>query len=170
MTAPTVQLTLDDLLAGSRDPLPGQVPIPPEVLARLEHLHANELRYLQGPIVYHPGGWDAGEILPRYIPLARLDLVLAGEKDLATLEEALAYLASASLCFPLHGELAEVLLWLTQTVWEKHNLTQGNQTVWGMLGRDGPFTLTPYLEREVLDPLRRKIRTEVIRSAKKAPG
>lgn len=169
MTTPTVQLTLDDLLAGIKNPAPGPHVVPPEVAARLERLHRDEIRYLHGPVVYHPGWWDAGNILPGYIPQARLDLVLAGEKDLSTLEEALAYLASASLCFPLHRDDAEVMFWLTQTVWEKNNLTSGNQSVWEMLGRDGPFTLTPYLEGEVLNPLRRKIRSAVVRSAKKAP-
>jgi len=49
---------------------------------QLESLTTGEQRYLLGPIVYHPGGWDAGDILPKFIPQARLELVLSGEKNL----------------------------------------------------------------------------------------
>jgi len=136
--------------------------IPPEISARLESLTAGEQRYLLGPIIYHPGGWDAGDILPKFIPQARLELVLSGEKDLATLEEALAYLASASLCFPLSSEDAQVMFWLTQEVWARHKLIREDQPVWAMLGHDRPFVLTLYLENEVLNSLRRKIRTAVV--------
>ncbi len=188
MAAPA-QLTLDELLAGAEITPQGgiQVPVqtsptegvfaelPPEIVARLESLSAGEIRYLLGPIVYHPGGWDAGTTLPKYIPQARLELVLSGEKDLATLEEALAYLSSASLCAPLHGENVEVMFWLTQEVWAKHKLIRDDQPVWEMLGHDGPFVLSPYLENEVLNSLRRKIRSSVVRHstarpAKKRPG
>jgi hypothetical protein len=129
-------------------------------------LSADEKRYLTGPIVYHPGGWDAGPILPTLIPQARLELVLSGEKNLATLEDALAYLSSASHVAPLHNEDAEIMFWLTQTVWEKQNLIRGDQPIWEMLGHDKPFALTPYLENEVLNSLRRKIRASVVRHAK----
>ena len=167
-----IQLTLDELMAGAGiTPQCGiQAPIqtsdaeiPAEIVARLEHLTADEVRYLLGPVVYHPGGWDAGQILPKYIPQARLELVLSGEKDLATLEEALAYLASASLCFPLSSDDAEVMFWLTQEVWGKHKLICDDQPVWEMLGHDKPFVLTPFLEHEVLNSLRRKIRSSVVR-------
>jgi len=129
-----------------------------------------EQRYLLGPIVYHPGGWDAGDILPKFIPQARLELVLSGEKDLATLEEALAYLASASLCFPLSSEDAQVMFWLTQEVWARHKLIREDQPVWEMLGHDKPFILTPYLENEVLNSLRRKLRAAVVRNSKAQPA
>jgi hypothetical protein len=189
MNTAFVQLSLDELVTGAEIlPQDGiQVPIQPpkseglftevspEIAARLESLTTGEQRYLLGPIVYHPGGWDAGDILPKFIPQARLELVLSGEKNLATLEEALAYLASASLCFPLSREDAEVMFWLTQEVWAKHKLIREDQPVWEMLGHDRPFVLTPYLENEVLNSLRRKIRTAVIRHstvrpAKKRPG
>jgi hypothetical protein len=172
-----VQLTLDQLLEAS--PAPIEAPVEPsaaELLAEmraalkfLDGLAADERYYLRGPIVYHPGS-DAGPLLPKYIPQARLDLVLSGEKELATLEEALAYLSSASLCFPLSSEDAEVMFWLTQEVWEKHKLTRGDQKIWEMLGRDEPFTLTPYQEKEVLNSLRRKIRAAVVRHSKKRRG
>jgi len=144
--------------------------ISPEIAARLESLTAGEQRYLLGPIVYHPGGWDAGDILPKFIPQARLELVLSGEKNLATLEEALAYLASASLCFPLSSEDAQVMFWLTQDVWARHKLIREDQPVWAMLGHDRPFILTPYLENEVLNSLRRKLRTAVVRNSKAQPA
>jgi hypothetical protein len=186
MNTAFVQLSLDELVAGAEIPPQSGIQasiqpseattagisteIPPEIAARLESLTAGEQRYLLGPIVYHPGGWDAGDILPKFIPQARLELVLSGEKNLATLEEALAYLASASLCFPLSSEDAQVMFWLTQEVWAKYKLIRDDQPVWEMLGRDRPFVLTPYLENEVLNSLRRKLRTAVVRNSKAQPA
>ncbi len=164
------QLSLDELLAMPLEaPASEPAAIPPEIAARLERLSVNELRYLNGPIVYHPGGWDAGDVLPRLIPQARLELVLSGEQEMATLEEVLAYLSSASLVFPLSSEDAEVMFWLTQTVFEKHRLVPADQHIWEMLGHKEPFTLTPFLEKEVLNRLRREIRSAVVRHAKRAP-
>ena len=181
-----VQLSMDELVACAEIPPQGgfQASIQPpravaagisteistEIAARLESLTAGEQRYLLGPIVYHPGGWDAGDILPKFIPQARLELVLSGEKDLATLEEALAYLASASLCFPLSREDAEVMFWLTQEVWARHKLIRDDQPVWAMLGHDRPFVLTNYLENEVLNSLRCKLRAAVVRNSKTQPA
>ena len=59
------------------------------------------------------------------------------------------------------------MFWLTQTVWEKHSLIRDDQKIWEMLCHAGPFILTPYLETEVLNSLRRKIRAAVIRHSKK---
>ncbi len=176
MTLPVVQLTLDQLLESPAAPtVPVEAPSESaiEVFAELksaqeflESLTADERYYLRGPIIYHPGS-DAGQLLPKYIPQARLDLILSGEKELATLEEALAYLSSASLCFPLSSDDAEVMFWLTQEVWEKHNLVHGDQKIWEILGHKEPFTLTPFLEKEVLNRLRREIRAAVVRHSKK---
>ncbi len=173
MTLPIVQLTLDQLLDSPTEPAEAPVESAAEVFADLkavqeflESLTADERHYLRGPIIYHPGS-DAGPLLPKFIPQARLDLVLSGEKELATLEEALAYLSSASLCFPLSSEDAEVMFWLTQEVWEKYELTRENQKIWEMLGRQEPFTLTPHLEKEVLGRLRRDIRSAVVLHARK---
>ena len=181
-----VQLTLDELVTGAEIPPQGGIQasiesseaaaagisteIPPEISARLESLTAGEQRYLLGPIVYHPGGWNAGDILPKFIPQARLELVLSGEKNLATLEEALAYLASASLCFPLSSDDAQVMFWLTQEVWARHKLIRDDQSVWAMLGHDRPYALTTYLENEVLNSIRRKIRAAVVRHSTARPA
>jgi hypothetical protein len=184
MNTAFVQLSLDELVVGTEIlPQDGiQVPIQPpkseglftevspEIAARLESLTTSEQRYLLGPIVYHPGGWDAGDILPKFIPQARLELVLSGEKVLATLEEALAYLASASLCFPLSSDDAQVMFWLTQEVWARHKLIRDDQPVWAMLGHDRPFVLTNYLENEVLNSLRCKLRAAVVRNSKTQPA
>jgi hypothetical protein len=173
MDSTVLQLTLDGLLKDAVT-----VPLPSATAEQacraatqefLESLTADEQRYLQGPIVYHPGGWDAGEIIPKLIPQARLELILAGEKEMATLEETLAYLASASLCFPLQREDAEIMLWLTQDVLGKHKLVHGDQPIWEMLGRTEPFALTPYIEHEVLNSLRRKIRRAVVRHSTVRP-
>jgi hypothetical protein len=174
MDLSVVQLTLDQLLESSAASVEAPTESAIEVLAELkaaqeflESLTAEERYYLRGPIVYHPGS-DAGPILPKYIPQARLDLVLSGEKELATLEEALAYLSSASLCFPLSSENAEVMFWLAQEVWERHKLTHEDQKIWEMLGRNEPFILTPFQEKEILNRLRRDIRRAVSKHARKS--
>jgi len=66
------------------------------------------------------------------------------------------------------------MFWLTQEVWSKHKLIRDDQPVWEMLGHEKPF-VSPPTRNEVLNSLRRKIRTAVIRHstvrpAKKRPG
>ena len=65
-----VQLSLDELMTGAEITPQGSIQapiqtsdaesifaeIPPEIVARLENLAADEVRYLLGPVVYHPGG------------------------------------------------------------------------------------------------------------------
>ena len=46
----------------------------------LINLTLDEQRYLAGPILYHAGGWTAGPILPKLIPMARFVSILSGEK------------------------------------------------------------------------------------------
>ena len=71
----------------------------------LINLTVDEQRYLAGPILYHAGGWSAGPILPTLIPMARFVSILSGEKHLATYEEALAYISSASFTAPLRANM-----------------------------------------------------------------
>ena len=125
----------------------------------LVNLTLDEQRYLAGPILYHAGGWTAGPILPKLIPMARFVSILSGEKRLATYEEALAYISSASFTAPLQREHAQIMFWLTQTVWEKHNLSCDHGTVWQMIGAEKPVELTPYQHKYILDPLREKSAT-----------
>ena len=147
------------------------------VATRTKHfvkLSIDEQRYLSGPIIYHAGGWSAGPILPKLIPMARFVMVLSGEKRRATYEETLAYISSASFTAPLRSDHAQIMFWLTQTVWEKHtafcaahsNLLCEHGTVWKMLGDKKPVELTPYQHKYILDPLRERIRTAVVRHAR----
>jgi hypothetical protein len=139
------------------------------VATRTKHflnLTIDEQRYLSGPIIYHAGGWSAGPILPKLIPMARFVMVLSGDKRRATYEETLAYISSASFTAPLHSDHAQIMFWLTQTIWERHHLLFEHGTVWQMLGDKKPVELTPYQHKYILDPLRERIRTAVVRHAR----
>ena len=126
-------------------------------------LGVNDIRYLSGPIVQHPGGWGVG-ILRKLIPSARLKLVLSGEKNLSTLEEALGYYSTASLCGPLYRDDAEVMFWLSQEVLESCGAAE---SVHKILGFPKRVELTDYQRDYTLNPLRRKIRTSVVKNAKR---
>jgi hypothetical protein len=131
-------------------------------------LSADDQRYLRGPIIFHPGSDDCPDWLRAAIPSARLTQSLSAqgrEKSLATLEEALAYLSSASLAFPLASDDAEVFFWLGQELCPRYGLAQ-DEPVWKSLGYGGPITLTPFLTSQ-LDELRAKIRAAVIKHAKR---
>jgi hypothetical protein len=124
-------------------------------------LGVNDIRYLSGPIVQHPGGWGVG-ILRKLIPSARLKLVLSGEKSLSTLEEALGYYSTASLCGPLYRDDAEVMFWLSQEVLEGCGAAESVHEILGFLKR---IELTDYQREYTLNPLRRKIRASVVKNA-----
>ena len=126
-------------------------------------LGVNDIRYLSGPIVQHPGGWGVG-ILRKLIPAARLKLVLSGEKSLSTLEEALGYYSTASLCGPLYSDYAEVMFWLSQEALESCGAAE---SVHKILGFPKRVELTDYQREYTLNPLRRKIRTSVVKNAKR---
>ena len=126
-------------------------------------LGVNDIRYLCGPIVQHPGGWGVG-ILRKLIPAARLKLVLSGEKSLCTLEEALGYYSTASLCGPLYSDDAEVMFWLSQEVLESCGVAE---SVHEILGFSKRIKLTDYQRDYTLNTLRRKIRASVVKNAKK---
>ncbi len=132
-------------------------------------LSADDRRYLAGPIIFHSGSDECPDWLRAAIPAARLKHSLSAlgrEKRLATLEEALAYLSSASLAFPLASEDAEVFFWLGQELIPQYGLAQ-DEPVWKSLGYHEPITLTPFLAGQ-LDELRAKIRAAVIANAKRS--
>jgi len=163
-----VQLSLDDIL---RSAFIGEFE---QIKESLEFAHVianpqayglgvNDIRYLSGPIVQHPGGWGIG-ILRKLIPSARLKLVLSGEKNLSTLEEALGYYSTASLCGPLYRDDAEVMFWLSQEVLESCGAAE---SVHKILGFPKRVELTDYQRDYTLNPLRRKIRASVVKNAKR---
>ena len=77
-------------------------------------LTAAARRYLNGPLVVGSHSW--GDMIPAWlrdaIQVARLGLVMASETELASEEEAVAYLMAASLEAPLAHEWAERYFWL----------------------------------------------------------
>ena len=167
MTAPA-QLSFDDLLRST------VVDELEKISAELEFAQAvanpqafglgvNDVRYLTGPIVEHPGGWGVG-VLRKLIPAARLKLVLSGEKNLCTLEEALGYYSTASFSFPLAHDDAEVMFWLSQEVFESYGVDENIHEILGLPKR---IELTDYRRDYTLNPLRRKIRASVVKNAKR---
>jgi hypothetical protein len=128
-------------------------------------LCADDRRYLTGPAVFHPGS-ECADWLRAAIPDARLRHILhapEGEHHLATLEEALAYLSSASLAIPLGSDDAEQFFWLSQELLPRYGLAR-DEPVWKSLGYEAPITLSRFQIDQLRD-LRAKIRAAVIANA-----
>jgi hypothetical protein len=72
------------------------------------------LLYLEGPLItFGPTrGWSYPEWLKDVILPARLMLVMQGERELSTEEEALGYLCTASLTVPINHDWSQIFLWL----------------------------------------------------------
>lgn len=134
----------------------GQCPNPPPSLM----LTAAAVRYLTGPVILHPGGWEVPEHLHTTLPLARLRVLLAGESALAAEEDALIHLCTASLNAPLDSDWVHIYLWLAQECLPRWRLT--NEPVWQALGKSEPIALTHYQQSELLD-LRRRLRESIAR-------
>ena len=132
-------------------------------------LSAEDRRYLRGPVVFNTGGDSGPDWLRQAIPLARLRHLRTAspeERGLATLEEALAVIASASLAFPLAEDDATLFFWLSQEICPQYGLAR-DEPVWKSLGYAEPLTLSPYLQ-DRLHNLRATIRAAVIKHAKRA--
>ena len=87
---------------------------------------AGDRRYLAGPLIVGDPAWgrDTPAWLSEAVQVARLGLVLAGEHDHASEEEAVAYLLAASLAAPLHADWAALYFWVAARVlarWGKVN-------------------------------------------------
>jgi hypothetical protein len=161
------QLTLDDLLRTVTLSEFEQAKIELEFAAAIADPQAfglgiNDVRYLRGPVVLHPGGWGVG-ILRKMISGARLKLLQSGEKTLSSYEEALAYLSTISLCGPLNHEYAQCMFWLCQEVLEKQGVVESVQEVLGFQKR---IELPSYERDHVLRDLRYSIRSSVVKNAK----
>ncbi len=81
-------------------------------------------RYLAGPLIVGDPAWggDTPAWLRDAVRTARLGLILAGEHEHASEEEAVAYLMAASLAAPLHHDWAALYFWLAARVltrWSK---------------------------------------------------
>lgn len=127
---------------------------------------AEEQHYLSGPLVLHrTSGWEAPARLRAVIPEARLALVMSGEHELATDEEALAYLSTASLCAPLSHDWAEIFFYLAQAVLPRWGLATTDEPVWQAIGCQAPITLSNDQHHE-LRHLRRRLRVAVVKHAR----
>jgi hypothetical protein len=146
-------------------------------------LTADQERYLFGPIIFHGKGGNAwAEDCPDWlqhdtIPRARFEQVLlesagAAASGLATLEEACAYLWSASLDAPLRHDDAAIYVWVAANVIARR---RGSDPADVMRGVDPDAVRSvdgrPALrnlssdQRRQLDHLRREIRRAVVRHA-----
>ena len=125
-------------------------------------LGVNDVRYLQGPVI-STAGWPFPKMVRGWVKKARIELLLSGEKELATLEEALGYLSAHSLGGPPVSEIARIYFWLGQELFPKYGV---HDRFWEILGFTKPIEITDYQKRYLLNDLRRDIRRAVVKHAK----
>ena len=114
-------------------------------------------RYLAGPLIVGDPAWgsDTPAWLCDAVRIARLGLVLAGEHDHASEEEAVAYLMAASLAAPLHHDWAALYFWVAAHVLARWGKVGQEEDFWRMIAASAPQrTLRPEQE----DDLRRLLR------------
>ena len=118
---------------------------------------AGDRRYLVGPLIVGDPAWgdDTPAWLRDAVRIARLGLVLAGEHDHASEEEAVAYLMAASLAAPLHHDWAALYFWVAARVLARWGKVGQEEDFWRMIDAAAPQrTLRPDQE----DDLRRLLR------------
>lgn len=118
---------------------------------------AGDRRYLVGPLIVGDPAWgrDTPAWLSDAVQVARLGLVLAGEHDHASEEEAVAYLMAASLAAPLHADWAALYFWVAARVLARWGKIGQEEDYWRMIDAAAPQrTLRPDQE----DDLRRLLR------------
>ncbi len=118
---------------------------------------AGDRRYLAGPLIVGDPAWgdDTPAWLQAAVRIARLRLVLAGEHEHASEEEAVAYLMAASLAAPLHADWAALYFWGAARVLARWRKIGGEEDFWQMIEAATPQrTLRPDQE----DDLRRLLR------------
>ncbi len=118
---------------------------------------AGDRRYLAGPLIVGDPAWgdDTPAWLQAAVRIARLGLVLAGEHEHASEEEAVAYLMAASLAAPLHADWAALYFWGAARVLARWRKIGGEEDFWRMIEAATPQrTLRPDQE----DDLRRLLR------------
>lgn len=88
-------------------------------------LSKDEARYLAGPLIqFGQNGWDFPEYLKGFVTSARLAQIALGRRDeqerhRASQLEALGYIATASLAFPLSHDWAQIMIYLCDQVLPK---------------------------------------------------
>ncbi len=132
---------------------------------------AGDRRYLAGPLIVGDPAWgdDTPAWLQAAVRIARLGLVLAGEHEHASEEEAVAYLMAASLAAPLHADWAELYFWVAARVlarWRKI----GQEEFWRMIEAATPQRTLRRDQEDDLQRLLRDIRRGVERHARLSPS
>jgi hypothetical protein len=129
---------------------------------------AGDRRYLVGPLIVGDPAWgrDTPAWLSDAVQVARLGLVLAGEHEHASEEEAVAYLMAASLAAPLHADWAALYFWVAARVLARWGKISQEGDYWLMIEAAAPQrTLRPDQEDD-LRRLLRDIRRSVERHAR----
>lgn len=89
-----------------------------EYLLESIKLSPEQLRYLKGPVIHHPGGWSTG-LPPMYanaVPAARLQ-VLTNHSELEASEvECMIYLYGMVMCGPPTDDYFKVYMYLCKRV------------------------------------------------------
>ena len=134
----------------------------------LDGISKAELRYLNGPlIVFGPGGgWGYPSWLKTAVQPARMSLILSGDDDLASEEETLGYLCSASLAVPLDHEWADIFFWLGERVLLRWNRLPKGEPLWKAIGRRSHVAISSN-QQQHLDRLRRWLRCQVEKNGKR---
>ena len=129
---------------------------------------AGDRRYLAGPLIVGDPAWggDTPAWLRDAVRIARLGLVLAGEHEHASEEEAVAYLMAASLAAPLHHDWAALYFWVAARVLARWGKVGQEEDFWRLIDAAAPQrTLRPDQEDD-LHRLLRDIRRGVERHAR----
>lgn len=84
----------------------------------LVNFSAEQLRYLTGPVIHHPGGWSTGlpSMYSKSVPAARLQ-VLTSQGELEASEvECMIYLYGMVMCGPPTDDYFKVYMYLCKRV------------------------------------------------------
>ncbi len=100
-------------------------------------------------------GADTPTWLRDAVRIARLGLVLAGEHEHASEEEAVAYLMAASLAAPLHADWAALYFWVAARVLARWNKISHEEDFWLLIDATAPQRT---LRRDQEDDLHRLLR------------
>lgn len=126
---------------------------------------AGDRRYLAGPLIVGDPAWgdDTPAWLQAAVRIARLGLVLAGEHEHASEEEAVAYLMAASLAAPLHADWAVLYFWAAARVLARWNKIGREEDFWRMIEAAEPQRTLRSDQEDDLRRLLRDIRRSVER-------
>ena len=129
---------------------------------------AGDRRYLGGPLIVGDPAWgsDTPAWLSDAVRIARLGLILAGEHEYASEEEAVAYLMAASLAAPLHHDWAALYFWVATRVLTRWSKVGQEEDFWRMIDAAAPQRTLRADQEDDLRRLLRDIRHGVERHAR----